>query len=118
MKPTLEKDLPAQWNANKDSLIKYLQKVHQGIKGYVMDSKGQVVSNARVIVEGIDKHVTTTARGEYWRLLRLNDISTLEFSTLEFSTLEFSTPSFQIRIFNHIPFNYELFKNELFNQVC
>ena len=79
MKPTLEKDLPAQWNANKDSLIKYLQKVHQGIKGYVMDSNGQVVSNARVIVEGIDKYVTTTARGEYWRLLRLNDISTLEF---------------------------------------
>ena len=75
MKPTLEKDLPAQWNANKDSLIKYLQKVHQGIKGYVMDSKGQVVSNARVIVEGIDKHVTTTARGEYWRLLRLQEIS-------------------------------------------
>ena len=102
MKPTLEKDLPAQWNANKNSLIKYLQKVHQGIKGYVMDSKGQVVSNARVIVEGIDKHVTTTARGEYWRLLRLNDISTLEFST----------PSFQIRIFNHVPFNCELFKNE------
>ena len=118
MKPTLEKDLPAQWNANKDSLIKYLQKVHQGIKGYVMDSKGQVVSNARVIVEGIDKHVTTTARGEYWRLLRLNDISTLEFLTLEFSTLEFSTPSFQIRIFNPVPFNCELFKNELFNQVC
>ena len=74
MKSTLAKDLPAQWNANKDSLIKYLQKVHQGIKGYVMDSKGQVVSNARVIVEGIDKYVTTTARGEYWRLLRLNDI--------------------------------------------
>ena len=83
MKPTLAKDLPAQWAANKDSVIKYLQKVHQGIKGYVMDSNGQVVSNARVIVEGIDKHVTTTARGEYWRLLTLNDISTLEFSTLQ-----------------------------------
>ena len=79
MKPTLEKDLPAQWNANKDSLIKYLQKVHQGIKGYVMDNKGQVVSNARVIVEGIDKHVTTTARGEYWRLLRLQEISIVCF---------------------------------------
>ena len=108
MKPTLEKDLPAQWNANKDSLIKYLQKVHQGIKGYVMDNKGQVVSNARVIVEGIDKYVTTTARGEHWRLLRLNDISTLEFST----------PSFQIRIFNSVPFTCELYKNQLFNQVC
>ena len=62
MKPTLAKDLPAQWDANQDSLMKYLQKVHQGIKGYVMDSKGQVVSNARVIVEGIDKHVTTSKR--------------------------------------------------------
>ena len=37
----LEEDLPAQWNANKNSLIKYLLKVHQGIKGYVMDNKAQ-----------------------------------------------------------------------------
>ena len=37
----LEKDLQAQWNANKNSLIKYLLKVNQGIKGYVMDNKAQ-----------------------------------------------------------------------------
>ena len=36
-----EKDLPPQWNANKNSLIKYLLKVNQGIKGYVMDNKAQ-----------------------------------------------------------------------------
>ena len=32
--------------------------------------KGQVIPNAKVIVEGINKPVTTTATGEYWRLLR------------------------------------------------
>lgn len=32
--------------------------------------KGEVVHNAKVIVEGINKPVTTTATGEYWRLLR------------------------------------------------
>ena len=32
--------------------------------------KGKVIPNAKVIVEGINKPVTTTATGEYWRLLR------------------------------------------------
>ena len=40
-KHPLEKDLQPQWNANKNSLIKYLLKVNQGIKGYVMDNKAQ-----------------------------------------------------------------------------
>jgi len=66
----LVEDLVPQWNANKNSLIKYLKKVHQGIKGHVLDKKGEVIPNAKVIVEGINKPVTTTATGEYWRLLR------------------------------------------------
>ena len=32
--------------------------------------KGEVIPKAKVIVEGINKPVTTTATGEYWRLLR------------------------------------------------
>ena len=37
----LEEDLPPQWNANKNSLIRYLLKVHQGIKGHVKNNKAQ-----------------------------------------------------------------------------
>ena len=37
----LAEDLVPQWNANKKSLIKYLQKVHQGIKGHVLDKKAR-----------------------------------------------------------------------------
>ena len=37
----LVEDLVPQWNANKNSLIKYLKKVHQGIKGHVLDKKAR-----------------------------------------------------------------------------
>ena len=35
----------------------------------IKDSNGQPVEGAMVEVQGIDKHVKTTDRGEYWRLL-------------------------------------------------
>ena len=35
----------------------------------IKDSNGQPVEGAMVEVQGIDKHVKTTERGEYWRLL-------------------------------------------------
>ena len=37
----LVEDLVPQWNANKNSLIKYLKKVHQGVKGHVLDKKAR-----------------------------------------------------------------------------
>ena len=50
-------------------MIKYLLKVHQGLKGHVKDANGNILSGAEVIVEGNDKSVVTSSRGEYWRLL-------------------------------------------------
>ena len=40
-----------------------------GIKGLVFDDRGAPVSNAGIVVNGIEKIVRTTGRGEYWRLL-------------------------------------------------
>ena len=65
-----EKNLKPQWESNKNSLIKYLLKVHQGIKGYVKDKAGNVMPNALVWVDGNEKYIKTTEKGEYWRLLR------------------------------------------------
>ena len=41
-----------------------------GIAGLVLEMEGrQPIANAQVVVEGIGKNITTSARGEYWRLL-------------------------------------------------
>ena len=40
-----------------------------GIKGLVKDANNNPVASAMIIVEGIDKPINTTTRGEYWRLL-------------------------------------------------
>ncbi|XP_078047171.1 carboxypeptidase D svr [Augochlora pura] len=61
--------MPEHWNLNKESLIKYFEQAHMGIKGLVRDSDGQVIEAANIIVDGIDHNVSTTNRGEYWRLL-------------------------------------------------
>ena len=38
--------------------------------GLVMDTETQQpIADARVVVDGIEKNITTSARGEYWRLL-------------------------------------------------
>ncbi|XP_012529985.1 carboxypeptidase D [Monomorium pharaonis] len=61
--------IPDQWLLNKESLIKYLEQVHIGIKGFVRSADGKPIERANVVVEGINHNVTTTADGEYWRLL-------------------------------------------------
>lgn len=40
-----------------------------GVKGLVLNEHGDAVLDADVIVEGINHNVTTSNRGEYWRLL-------------------------------------------------
>ncbi|XP_012252341.2 carboxypeptidase D isoform X1 [Athalia rosae] len=61
--------MPEQWRLNKESLIKYLEQSHIGIKGLVTDAEGQPVEGASIVVVGIKHNVSTTNRGEYWRLL-------------------------------------------------
>lgn len=61
--------IPNQWQLNKESLIKYLEQAHIGIKGFVRRQDGEPIQGAKIIVEGINHNVTTTVDGEYWRLL-------------------------------------------------
>ena len=61
--------LQTEWNNNYYSFIRYLQSTHMGIKGLVTDDNNNPINDAIISVEGIDKPVNTTDRGEYWRLL-------------------------------------------------
>ena len=59
-----------EWDRNRDSMLAYLEQGHLGAKGVVSDNAGKAVSHKVLVeVQGIDKKVWTTERGEYWRLL-------------------------------------------------
>jgi len=90
--------IPDQWQLNKESLIKYLEQVHIGIKGKVHHTSfqyirlikrnfiiylflilfagfvrntdnGNPIERANIVIKGINHNITTTIDGEYWRLL-------------------------------------------------
>ena len=61
--------LQHEWENNEQALLSYVEAAQTGLRGIVMYSNGQPVEGAMVEVQGIDKHVKTTDRGEYWRLL-------------------------------------------------
>ena len=61
----LETTLQGHWEDNKESLLGYLEAVQSGVGGLVTSDSGEQWSE----VAGIGKNITTTSRGEYWRLL-------------------------------------------------
>lgn len=61
--------LPKEWQLNKESLLSYIEATHWGAKGLVTDVNGEPVLDADVVIEGLPHNVTTSNRGEYWRLL-------------------------------------------------
>ena len=58
-----------EWESNKESLLKFLEVSNSAVRGIVFDSEGNPEASATVRVDWIGKHVVTTERGEYWRLL-------------------------------------------------
>uniref|UniRef100_H2YYF9 Peptidase M14 domain-containing protein n=1 Tax=Ciona savignyi TaxID=51511 RepID=H2YYF9_CIOSA len=64
-----ERLLPGEWVNNKEAFLAYTKQAHSGIKGFVKNVDGVGIENAEIRVEGIDHHITTTERGEYWRML-------------------------------------------------
>jgi carboxypeptidase D len=53
----------------REALVTYLEVGLGGVRGVVRDRDGAGVAGAVVMVAGIEKNVTTTEKGEYWRLL-------------------------------------------------
>uniref|UniRef100_A0A8B9HQJ8 Carboxypeptidase M n=1 Tax=Astyanax mexicanus TaxID=7994 RepID=A0A8B9HQJ8_ASTMX len=66
-----ESELPGLWDANRAALLAYMQQVHLGLKGQVLDSNGIPIQNASVEVEGRRNlcPFMTDRNGEYYRLL-------------------------------------------------
>jgi len=54
-----------EWENNKESLYKFIEAVHLGVKG-IVSKDGKPVVNAIVMA---DTSVTTNERGEYWAIM-------------------------------------------------
>ncbi|GFY39431.1 carboxypeptidase D [Trichonephila inaurata madagascariensis] len=79
-------NLSGEWNNNKEALLSFIEQIHIGIKGRVVDSATKEgIQQAFVRVSGIDHNVTTTKTGHYWRLL-LPGLYTVEFSSYGYSS--------------------------------
>ncbi|KAL2088232.1 hypothetical protein ACEWY4_017060 [Coilia grayii] len=66
-----ERELPSYWEANRPALLAYMQQVHLGVKGQVLDGEGVPVQDAVVEVEGRKNlcPFRSGPHGEYYRLL-------------------------------------------------
>ncbi|XP_047004028.1 carboxypeptidase D-like isoform X1 [Schistocerca americana] len=72
--------LEGLWNSNKEPLLQFIEQVHQGIHGVVIDGDtGIAVPGARISLIGRNVTFNTTQRGEFWRIL-LEGIYTLKIS--------------------------------------
>ncbi|XP_002129550.2 carboxypeptidase D-like [Ciona intestinalis] len=65
----LPKDLPKYWSDNKEALLAYIDQVHKGASGFVVDNYGESLPNAVIKVNGIDHDIVTAEGGDFWRLL-------------------------------------------------
>lgn len=61
--------LPKYWEDNRDALVKFVQQVHTGVKGFVSDENNNLLGGAKITVEGINHNVTSADDGDYWRIL-------------------------------------------------
>ncbi|KAG6443020.1 hypothetical protein O3G_MSEX002659 [Manduca sexta] len=62
-------DLPSYWQDNREALLQYIEQVHRGVHGFVHSHIGHALSDARILVSGVQHAVRTATDGDYWRLL-------------------------------------------------
>ncbi|GAB5578686.1 carboxypeptidase N catalytic chain [Prionailurus iriomotensis] len=68
-----QEELQREWLGNREALIQFLEQVHQGIKGMVLDENYNNLAEAVISVSGINHDVTSVEtggdHGDYFRLL-------------------------------------------------
>ncbi|XP_058270975.1 carboxypeptidase D-like [Hemibagrus wyckioides] len=65
----LASDLYSEWNNNREALLAYMEKVHIGVRGYVLNTSGMGIPGSNISVAGIDHIITAWIYGDYYRLL-------------------------------------------------
>ena len=65
----LARELPRIWNENRNPLLEFINQVHIGIKGFVLDHLQSPIKNAFINIDGRHHSIRSTETGEYWRLL-------------------------------------------------
>ena len=63
------RELEKVWQDNKNAMLALIHLVHTGVKGFVKDSSGQPIAEAKIEVVDRDHPVTSARDGDYWRLL-------------------------------------------------
>ncbi|XP_065337863.1 carboxypeptidase D-like [Cloeon dipterum] len=64
------KELSNEWIKNKEAMLSFMEATHWGAKGVVRSSNGsQGISGAQILVKGNSHIISTSDRGEFWRLL-------------------------------------------------
>ena len=62
--------LPGLWEEHREPMIAYIEQVHKGVRGVILDSESSMPLNATILVEGIDHNIfTDSENGDYYRLL-------------------------------------------------
>ncbi|XP_072548111.1 carboxypeptidase D [Salminus brasiliensis] len=62
--------LQSEWDNNRESLLAYMEKIHIGVRGFVREAgSGMPLSDATIMVAGINHNVSTGHFGDYYRLL-------------------------------------------------
>lgn len=79
------RQLEGIWDDNKEALLKYIEEVHKGVKGFVRDVNGNAISGAIINVKGRDHSIRSADDGDYWRLL-VPGTYTLEVSAEGYNT--------------------------------
>ncbi|XP_041065106.1 carboxypeptidase N catalytic chain [Carcharodon carcharias] len=64
-----ESELQREWYGNREALLTFIEEVHKGIKGMVLDENNNGISKATISVFGINHDVTPGVGGDYFRLL-------------------------------------------------
>ncbi|XP_077595860.1 carboxypeptidase N catalytic chain [Stigmatopora nigra] len=64
-----ESSLPREWLGNREALVSFVEEVHHGIKGMVLDDNNNPIKNAEISVSGVNHDVTSGVHGDYFRLL-------------------------------------------------
>ncbi|XP_074089266.1 carboxypeptidase N catalytic chain [Macrotis lagotis] len=64
-----QEELQREWLGNREALISYMEEVHHGIKGIILDENNNGIGEAVISVHGTAHDITSGKEGDYFRLL-------------------------------------------------